>query len=116
MFLFVSFVFASITPRVDYCQGNDFDINLNTLNDLHKPALDGIGYQDLLTSQATGWTSSKAAYGKTVAWLNYMTNFNKTYGTLAENGNEAFMVLNRIFEPKNGDFNQDEMYEWKPSV
>ena len=23
--------------------------------------------------------------------------------------NEAFMVLNRIFEPKNGDFNQDEI-------
>ena len=42
---------ASITPRVDYCQGNDFDINLNTLNDLHKPALDGIGYQDLLNWQ-----------------------------------------------------------------
>ena len=100
---------ASITPRVDYCQGNDFDMNLNTLNDLHKPALDGIGYQDLLTAQATGWTSSRAAYGKTVAWLNYMTNYNKTYGTFAENGNESFMVLNRIFEPKNGDFYQDEI-------
>ena len=47
--------------------------------------------------------------GKTVAWLNYMTSYNKTYGTFAENGNEAFMVLNRIFEPKNGDFNQDEI-------
>ena len=82
---------------------------MNTLNDLHKPALDGIGYQDLLTSQATGWTSSRAAYGKTVAWLNYMTNYNKTYGTFAENGNEAFMVLNRIFEPKNGNFSQDEI-------
>ena len=100
---------ASITPRVDYCQGNDFDMTLTTLNDLHKPALDGIGYQDLLTSQATGWANSKAASGKTVAWLNYMTNYNKTYGTFAENGNEAFMVLNRIFEPKNGDFNQDEI-------
>lgn len=97
---------ASITPRVDYCQGNDFDMNLNTLNDLHKPALDGIGYQDLLTSQAAGWTSDKVAYGKTVAWINYMTNYNKTYGTFAENGNEAFMVLNRIFEPLNGDFTQ----------
>lgn len=100
---------ASITPRVDYCQGNDFDMNLNTLNDLHKPALDGIGYQDLLTSQAAGWTSSTAAYGKTVAWINYMTNYNKTYGTFAENGNEAFMVLNRIFEPLNGDFTQPEI-------
>lgn len=100
---------ASITPRVDYCQGNDFDTNLETLNDLHKPALDGIGYQDLLTSQVAGWVNPKAAYGKTIAWINYMTNFNKTYGTFAENGNEAFMVLNRIFEPKNGDFTSNEI-------
>ena len=38
-----------------------------------------------------------------------MTNYNKTYGTFAENGNEAFMVLNRIFEPKNNDFTTDEI-------
>ena len=100
---------ASITPRVDYCQGNDFDTTLSTLNDLHKPALDGIGYQDLLTSQVAGWVGTTVAYGKTVAWINYMTNYNKTYGTFAENGNEAFMVLNRIFEPKNGDFTSKEI-------
>lgn len=100
---------ASITPRVDYCQGNDFDMNITTLNDLHKPALDGIGYQDLLTSQVAGWVSPSVAYGKTVAWINYMTNYNKSYGTFAENGNEAFMVLNRIFEPKNGDFTSKEI-------
>lgn len=100
---------ASITPRVDYCQGNDFDIYFTTLNDLHKPALDGIGYQDLLTCKAAGWVTDNIAYGKTVAWVDYMTNFNKTYGTFAENGNEAFMVLNRIFEPKDGDFSSTEI-------
>lgn len=100
---------ASITPRVDYCQGNDFDMYFNTLDDLHKPALDGIGYQDLLTCKAAGWVANNVAYGKTVAWIDYMTNFNKTYGTFAENGNEAFMVLNRIFEPKNGDFTSTEI-------
>lgn len=100
---------ASITPRVDYCQGNDFDTSMQTLNDLHKPALDGIGYQDLTSSQVAGWVSRTKAYGKTVAWINYMTNFNKTYGTFAENGNEAFMVLNRIFEPLNGNFTQAEI-------
>ena len=94
---------ASITPRVDYCQGNDFDIDLSTLHDLHKPALDGIGYQDVLTCEAAGWVNTGTSYGKTVAWLNYMTNVNKTYGTFAENGNEAFMVLNRIFEPLNNN-------------
>lgn len=100
---------ASITPRVDYCQGNDFDMYFNTLDDLHKPALDGIGYQDLLTCKAAGWVADNIAYGKTVAWVDYMTNYNKTYGTFAENGNEAFMVLNRIFEPKNGDFTSTEI-------
>lgn len=100
---------ASITPRVDYCQGNDFDIYFTTLNDLHKPALDGIGYQDLLSCKAAGWVTDNIAYGKTVAWVDYMTNFNKTYGTFAENGNEAFMVLNRIFEPKDGDFTSTEI-------
>lgn len=100
---------ASITPRVDYCQGNDFDMYFQTLDDLHKPALDGIGYQDLLTCKAAGWVADNVAYGKTVAWIDYMTNFNKTYGTFAENGNEAFMVLNRIFEPKNGDFTNTEI-------
>ena len=100
---------VSITPRVDYCQGNDFDMYFNTLDDLHKPALDGIGYQDLLTCKAAGWVSDNVAYGKTVAWIDYMTNYNKTYGTFAENGNEAFMVLNRIFEPKNGDFTSTEI-------
>lgn len=100
---------ASITPHVDYCQGNDYDMYFTTLNDIHKPALDGIGYQDLLTCKAAGWVADNVAYGKTVAWVDYMTNYNKTYGTFAENGNEAFMVLNRIFEPKNGDFTSTEI-------
>lgn len=100
---------ASITPRVDYCQGNDFDMYFKTLDDLHKPALDGIGYQDLLTCKVAGWVADNVAYGKTVAWIDYMTNYNKTYGTFAENGNEAFMVLNRMFEPKDGDFKSTEI-------
>ena len=39
---------VSLTPRVDYCQGNRFDYYLSTLDDLHKPALDAIGFQDRL--------------------------------------------------------------------
>lgn len=100
---------VSITPRVDYCQGNDFDMYFTTLDDVHKPALDGIGYQDLLTCKEAGWVADNVAYGKSVAWIDYMTGFNKTYGTFAENGNEAFMVLNRIFEPKDGNFESDEI-------
>ena len=98
---------VSITPRVDYCQGNDWDIiQLRTMDDLHKPALDGIGYQDLLTNEMASWGGIENAksIGKQPAWINYMTNINKTYGTFAEQGNEAFMVLNRYYEPKDGTF------------
>ena len=48
----------AITPMVDYSQGNDFDLNLQTIDDLHKPALDGIGYQDLIQEQMVGETSN----------------------------------------------------------
>lgn len=101
---------CSITPRVDYSQGNDFDCYLQTMNDLHKPQLDGIGYEDLLERQFAWWRetpdAAKPAIGKTVAWVNYMTNFNKTYGHFAAGENEAFMCLNRTFESQNNKINE----------
>ena len=42
---------VSITPRIDYSQGNDWDMNLKNMDDFHKPGLDGIGFQDLITDQ-----------------------------------------------------------------
>ena len=98
---------ASITPRIDYSQGNTWDVNLDTLNDLHKPALDGIGYQDLITEQMvwsdTSWyngsqTAVQRSAGKQPAWINYMTNVNKVYGGFAEENNSMFMTLNRRYE------------------
>lgn len=96
----------SLTPRVDYCQGNDFDTTLETLDDIHKPALDAIGFQDRMC-ETLDWRSVKynedgskinGSIGKQPAWIDYMTNFNKTYGNFAIKDNEAFMVLNRWFE------------------
>ena len=46
---------VSITPRIDYSQGNRFDVDLDTLDDLHKPALDAIGFQDLTTDKLAWW-------------------------------------------------------------
>lgn len=97
---------GSITPRIDYSQGNEFFNELKTLDDIHKPALDGIGYQDSLNWQRAWWDDQypsnsarlQPAAGKTVAWINYMTNINKTFGNFAVNTNEAFMVLNRNYE------------------
>ena len=93
---------------VDYSQGNDFDLNLFTMDDLHKPALDGIGYQDLMNEQRAWWADyvsegaliAKTSVGKTVAWINYMTNVNRTFGNFATGMNEEFMVLNRQYSPK----------------
>lgn len=95
----------AITPMVDYSQGNDFDLNLFTMDDLHKPALDGIGYQDLMNEQRAWWTASQnettitdTTPGKSVAWIDYMTNFNRTFGNFATGESEDFMVLNRNYE------------------
>lgn len=95
----------AITPMIDYSQGNDFDLNLLTMDDLHKPALDGIGYQDLMNEQRAWWTASQnettivdTTPGKSVAWIDYMTNFNKTFGNFASGESEDFMVLNRNYE------------------
>lgn len=103
----------SLTPRIDYSQGNKWHISeLNTMDDLHKPALDGIGFQDLIaeamdarsTLYETTETSEmfmepyKKAIGKTPAWQWYRTDINRTYGDFAEKSKAMFMTLNRQYE------------------
>ena len=99
---------VSITPRVDYSQGNKWDTNLQTLDDLHKPDLDQIGFQDLITDEmawfdteidtANGDKVNYKSVGKVPAWLNYMTAVNQTRGNFAETNKEMFMTLNRRYE------------------
>lgn len=94
------FCITSITPRVDYFQGNEWDLYLNTLDDLHKPQLDGIGFQDRLyrsINANTPYAMSGKSIGKQPAWIEYMTNVNKTFGNFALVENEGWMCLNRIF-------------------
>ena len=114
----------AITPMIDYSQGNDFDLNLQTIDDLHKPALDGIGYQDLIQEQMVGETSTyngspdisnmihKAA-NKTVAWIDYMTNYNRTFGDFAAGEALDFMVLNRRYEVSNKNTIEDSYRDWE---
>ena len=73
-------------------------MQLKTMDDLHKPQLDGIGYQDLLSNQMHGEASLKGAIGKQPAWLNYMTAVNQTYADFAAGEEESYMVLNRIYD------------------
>ena len=103
---------VSLTPRIDYSQGIKWDCNLLNLNELHKPAMDEIGFQDLITSQmhwaentkvGVKWTNKSA--GKQPAWINYMTNYNRCYGNFAvqegtngTEGGQMYMTLNRRYE------------------
>ena len=103
----------SLTPRIDYSQGNKWDVNLKTLDDLHKPQLDQISYQDLITDQMAWWDTqidedeniSFSSAGKQPSWINYMTNVNQTRGNFAVqegssaiDGGQMYMTLNRRYE------------------
>lgn len=98
---------VSLTPRIDYSQGNRWDTNLKTMDDLHKPALDEMGFQDLITDQMAWWDTQvtdgagtllfKSA-GKQPAWINYMTNYNRCYGNFAKKNEQMFMTLARRYE------------------
>nr|WAE43678.1 MAG: major capsid protein [Microviridae sp.] len=99
---------VSLTPRLDYSQGNEWHMNLSNWDNLHKPHLDEIGFQDLITERlawfgvnnssgtVTGWSST--AIGKQPAWINYMTNFNRDFGQFAEANNLMCMVINRRYQ------------------
>lgn len=94
------FCITSLTPRVDYFQGNDWDVYLDSLDDLHKPQLDGIGFQDRLYRHVNANSNIEdlnKSIGKQPAWIEYMTNVNKTFGNFALIENEGWMCLNRIF-------------------
>jgi len=96
---------VSLTPRIDYSQGNKWDTTLKTMDDFHKPALDQIGFQDLITDQMAWFDTEidpvgepifKSA-GKQPAWINYMTNVNQVRGNFADPSQQMFMTLNRRY-------------------
>lgn len=96
-------VIASITPLIDYSQGNKWYMNeLDTIADLHVPALDGIGFQNLKAYQAHYGCAKSEAIGKTPAWINYMTDINECYGDFAIGEPERYMVLQKEFETATG--------------
>lgn len=101
---------VSITPRIDYSEGNEFDTVLDNMDDFHKPGLDEIGFQDLLQERfawyTTWWDSDNSQWrttsaGKQPAWLEYMTSVNQNYGNFAEDS-EMFMTLNRKYKVSPG--------------
>lgn len=101
--------FAMITPRIDYSQGNEWDVHLKTMDDFHKPALDNIGFQDLIQERMAWWSTEftggnwvQKSAGKQPAWMEYRTSVNKCFGNFAIQDNEMFMTLNRRYEYEAG--------------
>lgn len=99
---------GSITPRIDYSQGNKWWTRLENMDDFHKPTLDAIGFQELITEEAAAWNTEleenfKPIYqslGKQPSWIEYTTDVNETYGEFAAGMPLAFMCLNRVYEEK----------------
>lgn len=97
---------GSITPRIDYSQGNKWWTRLETMDDLHKPTLDAIGFQELITEEAAAWNTELEedfnpiyqSLGKQPSWIEYTTDVNETYGEFAAGMPLAFMCLNRVYE------------------
>lgn len=97
---------GSITPRIDYSQGNKWWTRLQSMDDFHKPTLDAIGFQELIAEEAAAWSTELTenfeevyqSLGKQPSWIEYTTDVNETYGEFAAGMPLAFMCLNRIYE------------------
>ncbi len=76
---------VSITPRVDYHQGNKWYMtDLDNMDNLHKPGLDGIGFQNLIANNVIWSEGNDVALAKQPAWMNYQTAVNEVFGYFAE--------------------------------
>lgn len=101
---------GSITPRIDYSQGNKWWTRLQNMDDFHKPTLDAIGFQELIAEEAAAWSTETTgnnehiyqSLGKQPSWIEYTTDVNETYGEFAAGMPLAFMCLNRVYE-ENSD-------------
>lgn len=99
-------IIGSFTPRVDYSQGNKWWTRLQTMNDFHKPNLDGIAFQELITDEMAAFDTEvnedgtivwKSA-GKQVSWQEYMTNIDQSFGSFSAFKELAHMAMNRSYE------------------
>lgn len=99
-------ILGSIVPRVDYSQGNKWWTRIDTMNDFHKPNLDQIGFQELLSQEMNGraWSiknnyqTTDFSVGKQPAWTEYTTTVNETYGDFATGEPLEYMAFNRVYD------------------
>lgn len=110
---------GSITPRIDYSQGNKWWTRLQNMDDFHKPTLDAIGFQELIAEEVAAWSTELTdnytevyqSLGKQPSWIEYTTDVNETYGEFAAGMPLAFMCLNRVYEEStNGTISNPSTY------
>lgn len=100
-------VLVSFTPRLTYSQYTDWWTELKSMDDLHKPDLDGIAFQDLNIHQMAAWydtvnadgTIVHHAVGKQPAWTEYTTNWNRNLGSFAAGAPLDYLVVGKRYSP-----------------
>lgn len=100
-------IIASLTPDIDYFQGNKWWGKLSNMDEIHKPGFDQIGFQELLTDEMAAWDTKVTeglngvetffSAGKQPSWIHYQTNQNEIYGNFARANSERFMILAREY-------------------
>lgn len=96
---------ASCTPYIDYSQGNKWWNRLETMDDFHKPDLDRIGFQELLTEEFAAADTvieengniTYNSVGKQTSWIEYQTDVNETFGDFSAGGPLEWMAFNRKY-------------------
>lgn len=99
-------VISSFTPRTTYSQNEEWWTELKTMNDLHKPDLDGIAFQNLMEGKIAAFTKTitergnitNYAVGKQTAWVEYTTAVNESFGDFAAGMPLEHLVLNRSYQ------------------
>lgn len=111
---------VSITPRIVYTQDNRFyNTEIDSLADIHVPALDGIAFQNLigerLHAASTLWNEDteqweRPTIGKQPAWLEYMSAVDRAYGDFAQTDGKGYMVLQRDYLVEDGELKDATTY------
>lgn len=112
-------IIGSIVPRITYSEGNKWYMELENMGDLHQPALDAIGFQDLTTEEFAAWdtivndngNTQKHTIGKQVSYQELMTNVDESFGSFSAGGELEYLSINRKYTPnKDGDIQDATTY------